>query len=257
MKFKIMSDLHINAGHKEPSPPENAKEITLLIPGDVCEIRHAKLYREYMTYLSKAYHMVLLGLGNHEFYFGSVSDGVQQLRKTLEGLDNVIIMDQKSVVLDNVTVVGATLWTNMNRGNPIDVMMVQRQLNDFRLINFGPPNDPMKFKFSARHCMYLHEEDLKFLDNAILDAKTEKVIVMTHHAPSFGSVAPKWRNSSINAGFYSDLDDFIVPRPIDLWVHGHMHDCFDYYVGKTRVVCNPKGYGDENPLFNPNLILDL
>jgi len=252
-----MSDLHINAGHKEPSPPENSKEITLLIPGDVCEIRHAQLYRKYLTYLSEAYHMVLLGLGNHEFYFSSVSDGVQQLRKTLEGLDNVIIMDQRSVVIQDVTVVGATLWTDLNRNNPIDALMVQRQLNDFRLINFGPPEDPMKFKFSPRHHLYLHELDLKYLDNAIFDAKTPKVVVMTHHAPSKRSIAPKWKNSPINAGFQSDLDDFIIQHEVDLWVHGHCHDSFDYNIGKTRVVCNPKGYGDENPLFNPNLVLEL
>ena len=34
---------------------------------------------------------------------------------------------------------------------------------------------------------------------------------------------------------------------VDLWVHGHTHDSFDYLVdrpggGTCRVVCNPRGY---------------
>jgi len=29
---------------------------------------------------------------------------------------------------------------------------------------------------------------------------------------------------------------------IKLWTHGHTHEEFDYMVGTTRVVCNPRGY---------------
>ena len=28
----------------------------------------------------------------------------------------------------------------------------------------------------------------------------------------------------------------------DLWLHGHVHDSFDYRVGRCRVICNPRGY---------------
>ena len=29
---------------------------------------------------------------------------------------------------------------------------------------------------------------------------------------------------------------------IKLWTHGHTHDVFDYVIGETRIVCNPRGY---------------
>jgi hypothetical protein len=29
---------------------------------------------------------------------------------------------------------------------------------------------------------------------------------------------------------------------IVLWTHGHTHEDFDYMIGTTRVVCNPRGY---------------
>jgi hypothetical protein len=57
---------------------------------------------------------------------------------------------------------------------------------------------------------------------------------------------------------------------VDLWLHGHVHDSFDYQVGRCRVVANPAGYISnrgrvnnrdqfdfENQRFNKNLLLEL
>jgi hypothetical protein len=47
----------------------------------------------------------------------------------------------------------------------------------------------------------------------------------------------------MNGGYTSDLVEFILDRPqIKLWTHGHTHEQFDYMIGSTRVVCNPRGY---------------
>ena len=44
-----------------------------------------------------------------------------------------------------------------------------------------------------------------------------------------------------------------------LWVHGHMHESYDYEVYGTRVVCNPRGYAPDalNPDFWPDLVVDI
>jgi hypothetical protein len=57
-------------------------------------------------------------------------------------------------------------------------------------------------------------------------------------------VHPKYAHDKImNGAFASDLDDFIAYRPqIKLWTHGHTHEPFDYEIGTTRIVCNPRGY---------------
>jgi hypothetical protein len=45
-----------------------------------------------------------------------------------------------------------------------------------------------------------------------------------------------------------------------MWTHGHTHDTFDYMIGSTKVVCNPRGYikyeqrADE---FDPNIIFEV
>ena len=47
----------------------------------------------------------------------------------------------------------------------------------------------------------------------------------------------------MNGGYHSDLSEFILDNPqIKLWTHGHTHEDFDYMIGSTRVVCNPRGY---------------
>jgi hypothetical protein len=52
--------------------------------------------------------------------------------------------------------------------------------------------------------------------------------------------------------------------------NGHVHDSFDYVVGKCRVVANPRGYARnrlyaespsqlewENPAFDPQLVVEV
>ena len=47
----------------------------------------------------------------------------------------------------------------------------------------------------------------------------------------------------MNGAYSSDLSEFILDRPqIKLWTHGHTHDPYDYMIGSTRIVCNPRGY---------------
>jgi Icc-related predicted phosphoesterase len=42
-----------------------------------------------------------------------------------------------------------------------------------------------------------------------------------------------------------------------LWVHGHVHNSSDYRIGRTRIVANPHGYGNENPRFNGQLVVEV
>jgi hypothetical protein len=58
------------------------------------------------------------------------------------------------------------------------------------------------------------------------------------------SVHPKYQHDTLMNGAYSsDLSEFILDNPqIRVWTHGHTHDPFDYMVGSTRIICNPRGY---------------
>jgi hypothetical protein len=77
----------------------------------------------------------------------------------------------------------------------------------------------------------------------------------------FGEGEKRAAGSLLNACFVSDAERLIDGRRTRLWIHGHTHDSFDYWVNGTRVLCNPRGYAkngvNENPLFDPNFLVEI
>lgn len=65
----------------------------------------------------------------------------------------------------------------------------------------------------------------------------------------------------LNACFVSDLEARILRWQPQLWMHGHTHDSFDYRIGATRVIANPRGYARdgvaENKSFDPGLVIEV
>jgi hypothetical protein len=116
------------------------------------------------------------------------------------------------------------------------------------------PDDTLKF----------HKKSKQFLLDTLPMFKNQKVWVLTHHAPSYQSVHPKYRSAGIaNGAYVSDLDDLIFDNPnIKYWSHGHTHESFDYMIGGCRVICNPHGYYNGyntqgmNLNFDPNFDVD-
>ena len=97
----------------------------------------------------------------------------------------------------------------------------------------------------------------------IVDGKyDQKFVVVGHHAPSKLSTKPRYKDDYLMNGAYSsELSEFILDYPqIKMWTHGHTHDTFDYLMGSTRVVCNPRGYVNYEQRaddFDPNIIFEV
>lgn len=42
------------------------------------------------------------------------------------------------------------------------------------------------------------------------------------------------------------------------YIHSHVHSEYDYAIGRTRVICNPRGYPDDpNEGFIPDLVIEI
>ena len=92
--------------------------------------------------------------------------------------------------------------------------------------------------------MRRHEAERAFIERELTTA-TETgttAVVITHHAPTSRSVAPRFEGDPCNAAFASDLEGVIAQYQPPLWIHGHMHNPVDVALGETRVLCNPAGY---------------
>lgn len=90
-----------------------------------------------------------------------------------------------------------------------------------------------------------HKESLKYIDKIYKQFENTdyKIIVMTHHCPTAKLMGRQWKNSDINASYYSNLESFIKKHSkIKHWICGHIHDRKEVQIGQCRVIANPYGY---------------
>jgi len=98
--------------------------------------------------------------------------------------------------------------------------------------------------FSPQDAFDDHKKMLGYIQTVIEGKFDQKFVVVGHHAPSKLSTHPRYKHDTLMNGAYSSsLDEYILAHPqIKLWTHGHTHEDFDYMLGSTRIVCNPRGY---------------
>ena len=119
---------------------------------------------------------------------------------------------------------------------------------------------PAERVFTPDDSIAIHRRSRQWLSRQLAVPFDGPRVVVTHHLPSWRSVAPPFLRAASNASFASDLDALF--GPMSLWVHGHTHHSFDYRAGATRIVANPRGYpmkdgGFENPRFQAALLVDI
>lgn len=250
-----VSDLHLEF-HPDFRIRNTENVPWLNLGGDICVAEYftrgqnspkreiTKQWLEFFEIASKEFDHITYILGNHEHYHGIFTETANILREALAHLPNIHILNNEWIALPNgYHAFGATLWTDVNRGDPIADNFMRQGMNDFKLIQCSKTNYR---KFTPSDSKREHHLALMAFDHET----HEKSVFLSHHAPSYQSIHEDYRTgrySMLNPAYYSDLEQFILDHPqIKLWTHGHVHSCFDYQIGNTRVVCNPHGYGNEN-----------
>lgn len=266
MKIQIASDLHLDLLPKLEGPdltiihPTDAD--VLVLAGDIHDgCQGIDRFKNWSQGIE-----VIYVAGNHEFY-GHLH-GTKQGQMRARAADvGVHFLERNSVVIRGVRFLGATLWTDYRLFEPrysqqLAMVDVKRRLNDHRLIRMEKaafsPWDALEIHAST--CLWLKEELAKPFDG--------KTVVVTHHGPHPNSVHQKYKDDLLSAAFVSNLSELL--DGVDLWIHGHVHDGFDYQVGRCRVVANPAGYvlnrrsiksleeaQFENAEFNPHLVVEV
>lgn len=264
MKIAIASDLHLEFADLNLQNTENAD--VLVLAGDIliAEDLHdhpvlynpytpgimktlgsrqlkAQQYRDFIARVAQQFPHVVVIAGNHEFYNGKWKKSIDTLRAEYGVHPNVHYLERDIFTHNDVTFVGGTLWTDMNRGDPLTLHAVADMMNDFRIIR----NDELGFtKLRPIHTVSRHRSTLDYFKQVIDERKDSKIVVVSHHAPSVLSIDDKYKDQQLmNSAYYSDLSEFILDRPqIALWIHGHIHTAVDYNIGTTRVVTKPRGY---------------
>ena len=222
--------------------------------------RTAQRFRDFLKRCSFQFPHVIYVAGNHEFYNGKWTQSLTTLANECAKYPNVYFLEAGSKTIDDVTFIGGTLWTDMNKGDPLTLHAVRDMMNDFRVIK----KDLEGYTNLKPHDTVIrHRHMLNYIKTIVAERPDEKFVVVGHHSPSFQSVHEGYRGETLmNGAYHSDLSEFILDRPqIKLWTHGHTHHPFDYMIGETRVVCNPRGYESdgysEDSGWNPNILLEI
>lgn len=223
-KFRILSDLHIDYWNGM-QPELLAKEVpadVLVLAGDVAEIdslshgyKGAKL-RDQLKALCSKYEVIWV-MGNHEYWNNTPENAERDFNKIKEAL-GCKFFEHPDILVD-------TMWyPRVPEGHP----RYPTNFPDFGMVN---KFNPWVFEKYAAFERKLHSKAWK--------------VVITHHGCARESIAPEFKQADSNHFFISDQSDYILKYSPRIWVHGHVHNAFDYMLGSTRVVCNPYGYRHE------------
>lgn len=272
MKFLIYSDLHLETGPYIPASPEEVEYDAVILAGDIHDLGaksnphpHIEWMQKHFTSKGKPVYYVF---GNHEYYGGQFPGIMDKVKRVAESDAMIYILDNEVVVLEDngveggskLLLAGTTLWTDYNLfGNaPIAEMDAAQSwggMADYKYIRQGKEYR----KLRPDHLARAHEEAKSFFTRVLHGTNDlDRVIAVTHHAPSRLSVPEKYKFDSLTPCYASNLEH-LFGGPLKLWVHGHTHSQFDYTLGGTRIVCNPRGYYQsfENFDFNDRFVVEV
>jgi predicted phosphodiesterase len=254
----IAEDLHKHPEPMTPYPPEIIRTLG-------SRQAAAQRFRDFLKRCAFQFPHVIYIAGNHEFYHGRWKASLEHLRDECAKFPNVYFLERDTKIIDDVVFVGGTLWTDMNRHDPLTLHAVRDMMMDYRMIK----NDEKGFtNLKPADTVLRHRDTLAYIKLIVDEHKDKRCVVVGHHTPSFQSCHEQYRSEHLmNGAYHSDLSETILDRPqIKLWTHGHTHNAFDYLIGDTRVVCNPRGYQSvkadgtdwgEDTGFDPNLVIEV
>ncbi len=254
MKIKVVSDLHLEFSDVNIKNNDNNDIDVLILSGDIMlaeklrkeNSEYGKRFRDFLSRCSFQFDHVIYVAGNHEFYSsGKFYASVNELRDYCNtNFNNVYFLERDTKVIDDIVFVGGTLWTDMNKFDPLTMHAVRDLMMDYSAIRndkngyipLKPSDTVDRFRQTRDYIMHVADEN-----------KDKKVVVVTHHSPSFQSVHAMYATQTLmNGAYHSSLEEYILDRPqIKMWTHGHTHHPFDYMIGECRVICNPRGYEQE------------
>jgi predicted phosphodiesterase len=250
MKLHILSDLHVE--FESFNPPETEADVVILA-GD---IHVGKRGVDWAKASFPDKHAIYV-LGNHEYYGRAFPKHVSDLKELVEG-SNIHILENSHLVVNEFAFLGCTLWTDFKLfGDPkIAGYQATQTMTDYRRIRISPQYRKIRSIDTA----IIHDKSLRWLEEKVKELKDtgRNIVIITHHAPSKRSLPEVHQDDTLSAAYASHLDRFVRESYAKLWIHGHVHTQQDYEIGNTRIICNPRGYPDEqNKDFIPDLVIEV
>jgi predicted phosphodiesterase len=259
MRLLVLSDLHLELWGERSSRFDvcTSKPDIVILAGDIhTHARAPSWAAETFPNLP-----VLYVAGNHEYYGEAIERAGDKIFRECELHEHVHYLDCGEHISGGIRFLGATLWTDFSLfGSECKSRVVsqsQLQMTDYQRIKVAAKGYR---KLQPQDTAQLHAEHKTWLRSKLEQSFAGHTVVVTHMAPSMGSITTEHAQDLVSGAFASNLDDLVSKA--DVWIHGHTHASFDYQIKQCRVVANPMGYRmrngrPENDDFDPNFVIEL
>jgi hypothetical protein len=208
IKIQYLSDLHLERTTTFPRLKPKAPYLALL--GDIGDPEKQN-YHEFLEYCSDHFRSTFILMGNHECYGRSRKKASELILNKCLDRDNLFYLNRIVVEIENTLIIGTTLWSHIcDKTVP--------HLNDFHQIHDDRDG---RERITRDDYLAWHHNDREFLERVIVGSK-HRIVVLTHHLPSFSLVHPRYYGHPYQDAFVTPLDHLIHP-PVRAWLCGHSH----------------------------------
>jgi len=267
MKAWIVSDIHLTRlpGMTTAAPFPVPDADVCIVAGDTSGTLSTAI--DFLLTDIEPIMPVVMTLGNHEYFGLSIERALARTRRRTSGT-GIHFLENDTVTIGDVRFIGATLWTDfeIETGEeaelPPDLRLevakleMKKHVSDYTEILSDSAGSHL---LTPDETIRRHWESRAYFEQALRKPFNGRTVVVSHHAPLPQSIDKRFWGQISNAGYASDLSTLIDACEPDYWVHGHVHQPFDYRRGRTRVICNPRGFFNERERngFIPDLVIEI
>lgn len=238
MKIYYASDLHLE--YDKYTLPEINGDV-LVLAGDIAPIANIdksnslydkRISDNFFNFIesTKQFKHVLYVAGNHELYGSDIKD-TNKLKELLKDT-NITVLNNESIIIDDVQFIGGTGWTDFNQVDSLTMARAAGYINDY--IEIKSNNNIL----DVYDVLEQHTDFCKVLKQSINDLTN---IVISHHSPSHLTTNERFKDKHhMNGCYASDLHRFM--EKVSYWIHGHQHFANIVDVANCKVISNTRGY---------------
>ncbi len=249
MKLHILSDLHVEFG--DFVIPDIGADLVVLAGDTHVGVRGVRWILDQGIEVP-----VIYVLGNHEFYRDKFPGLIDALKREAEGT-NVYVLENDVFALGGFRFFGCTLWSDMALLGDAAAAAAAAAggMNDYHKIRSSHNGR----RLTPEETVAWHKDSVNQLIDFLESGDPERSVVVTHSCPSIRSIPERYQDHQLVPAFASNMENIILNYQPRIWIHGHTHDSFDYHIGKTRIICNPRGNVPkaDNPEFEEGMVVRL
>lgn len=245
MYIQVVSDLHLNCNSDYSVDKYlNCNSEILVLNGDICSLYYYDKLVTFIKSIHNKFKYIIYIPGNHEYYkpkdmntHTSFTILYSKLDKLSDRFNNLHVLDNTSIIIDNILFSGCTLWSH----------------------SYTPLPPFVKIKgFNQSIYNQKNKVSINFIKDSIYYAKQNKLkhVIISHYPPSKICSKNISKNDRYRSLYYNNLD-FLFSNEIT-WIYGHTHYNINKIVENTHLVSNQYGkkgkYGNN---YNPSFRIEL